>query len=106
MLEILVTLGIVALALLIFFIIQTLITVQTTLKKLDGVLIETESKLRKLDSFMNTLENISNITEKESEIIKNNYEYNRCVNSSRDSDELAKWLISSIKLGINFLTKR
>jgi len=106
-LDILAILGAVALALLIFFIIQTLITVQSTLKKLDVVLMEAEIKLRKLDSFMNTVENISEITEKETEKLKNNYtcKKHNC-SDSMDSEELASWLVSSIKLGINIFKRR
>ncbi len=107
--EILATLGVVGLAVLIYFIIQTLITMQTTMKNLDFVLMETEINLRKLNSFMNTIENISDIAEKESEKLKTKYEFkkhNPTDKNSIDSEELATWLISSIKLGMNILKKR
>jgi uncharacterized membrane protein len=108
MLEILTALGVMAFvifAIFIFYIVQTLLVLQKTLKKLDIVLVETDVKLKKLNSFVNTLDNIGDITEKETEKLKNSYnciKYNRSI----DTEELATWLISSIKLGINFLNKR
>lgn len=109
MLEVLATLGGVALAILIFFIVQTLIKAQSTLKKLDFVLMEVEIKLAKLNSFMNTVENLSDIAEKETERMKNNYElkkHNSADKSSIDSEELASWLLSSVKLALNIFKKR
>lgn len=107
--EILATLGVIVLAILIFFVIQTLIKTQSTLKNLDLVLMEAEMNLRKLNSFMNTLENLSDIAEQESERLKNKYEckkHNLVENDVNDSEEIARWLISSIKLGVNFFKKR
>ena len=107
--EIFATLGIIALAILVFFIIQTLITLQSTLKKLDYVLLDAEIKLKKLNSFMNSIENVGDIAEKETEKMKINYtckKDNLQDKESFDSEELALWLISSIKLGINIFKKR
>lgn len=107
--EILATVAIVVLAILIFFIVQTLLATQSTLKNLDLVLMETKLNLKKLSSMMNTIENLSEITEKESEKLKNQYEYkknNELEKDSINSEELATWLISSIRLGVKFFNKR
>lgn len=107
--EVLAIIGVIALVILIFFIVQTLIVMQSTMKKLDLVLMETELKLRKLSSFMNTIDNLTDIAEKESEKLKNKYEYKKNNEIEKDlinSEELATWLISSMKLGVNFFKKR
>lgn len=108
--EALVVLGIIALIVLFFFIIQTLFTVQHSLKKLDRVLIETEIKLHKLNPLFNTLENAGDVVEKESIKLKNHYTYNNLNQlndkTSDSSEELASLLASSIILGIKYLKRR
>jgi hypothetical protein len=108
-LDYLVVLGSVALFILIYFLIQTLISVQASLRRLDIVLLETESKLKKLTSFINTLENISDITEKESERLKLKYDYetkNLIDKDTVDTRELVDLLISGIKFGIKIFKRR
>ena len=107
--EILATLAFVLFAILIFYIIQTLLAAQSTLKNLNLVLRETEENLKKLNSLTNTLKNISDITEKESEKLKIKYECKKShehENNLIESEELATWLISSGRLIVNFLKKR
>lgn len=108
-LEPLVILGVIALTVLAYFIIQTLIALQRSLQRLDIVLIETEVKLKKLNSFINSIENVSDIVEKESEILKRDYTCKQLApvdKDSIDSGEVATWFISSIKLGLKILKRR
>ncbi len=108
--EALIVLGIIALIVLFFFIIQTLFYLQHSLKKLDSVLSETENKLKKLNPLFNTLENAGDLVEKESIRLKNEYTYKHLneFNNKRDdsSEELASLLASGIILGIKFLKRR
>lgn len=71
--------------------------------------METKLDLKKLSSLMNTLENLGEITEKESEKLKNQYEckkHHEIEKDSINSEELATWLISSMRLGVKFFNKR
>lgn len=107
--EILGGLGVALLAILVFYCVQTLIAIQSTLKSLNLVLIETEANLKKLSPSVNTLKNISEITEKESEKLKCKYEckaLHELEKNEIDPEALAMWLISSSRLIVNFLKKR
>lgn len=103
--ELLISLALIALCILVFFLIQTLLVAQTSLQKMSTVLSELESKLDKLTSFVNTVENVSDITEKETQKMKLEY-LTADKRESIDSGEMATWLVSSIKLGLNFLKRR
>lgn len=99
--EILAAIGVIAIFILLYFIIQTLISARASLQKMDIVLDNLDVKLNKLTSFVNTIDNISNVAEKETEIFKNEYQARKFIaHESRPSEELATWLISSIKLGL------
>lgn len=106
--EAFIILGVLALILLFFFIIQTLFYLQHTLKKIDIVLMETDLKLKKLNPLFNSIQNAGDIVEKMSERTKNKYELkmNQLEDSVDSTDELATLLGSSIILGIKFLKRR
>lgn len=106
----LIILGSIALALLIFFLIFILFYLHNTLKKIDLVLIESENKLKKLNSIFNSISNIGDVTEKETERIKSNYmlKMNQ-LNATPpidSTDDLATLLVSSIILGIKYFKGR
>lgn len=105
--EILIAIGILALVVLIFFIIQTLISARASLQRLDSVLENLDVKLSKLTPLVNTMENISEVTEKETARLRDAYEARKLIaRESSHGDELATWLISTIKLGLNFVGRR
>lgn len=104
--ETLTILGVILLAVLVYFIYQLLQSIQSSLRKLDMVLWEIDTKLKKLSSLVNSVENISDIVEKETEALKSEYHCNRREPTTLDSEEMASWLISSIKLGLKILKKR
>jgi len=114
-LEAFIILGLIALILLFFFIIQTLFFIQHNLKKIDIILVETDIKLKKLNPLFNSIHNTGDIVEKESLKLKNKYEFRQMnqmnqmnhIDEKIDStDELASLLASSIILGIKFLKRR
>lgn len=106
--EILAIIGLILLALLVFYVIQTLIAVQSTLKTLNMVLVEAELNLKKLNPAMNTVKNITEVTEIESEKLKTSYMNfpTKIEKQSMDSEELASWLICTTKIILNIFKKR
>ncbi len=103
----LIILGSITLSLLILLLIFILFYLQKTLKKINSVLTEGENKLKKLDSVFNSISNMGDIAEKESERIKFNYLVNQLDEKPIDtSDELASVLVSSILLGIKYFKGR
>lgn len=105
----LIILGSVALILLIFVLIFILFYLQRTLKKVDLVLTESENNLKKLNSMFNSISNVGDIAEKETERIKGNYmlKMNQLNEKQIDSsDGLASLLVSSIILGIKYFKGR
>ena len=104
--ETLTILGVILLAVIVYFIYQLLQSIQSSLRKLDMVLWEIDTKLKKLSSLVNSVENISDIVEKETEALKSEYQCNRRDRTTPDSEEMASWVISSIKLGLKIFKKR
>jgi len=101
-----ITIGIVAFIILCCFIIQTLLQAQKSLKKLEIILTETDIKLRKLDSLINAIENVGEIAEDQTEKLKSVCACRSIEKKdSLDSQELASWLISSIKLGVKIFKR-
>lgn len=95
-------------AILSIFIIKTLITLQHSLKRIDHLTVNIESKLNSFDSTLNTISNIGDLTEVETKYLKEKHHKNakEFVNNESCSEDLADWLVASIKLGGKFLTRR
>lgn len=88
------------------YIIQTLITLQASLRKMNALLTDTDIKLKKLTSVVNTIENVGEVAERETERLKMNYvSRNLASRDAVDPGELAGWLISGLKLGIKIFKK-
>ena len=103
----LIILGSITLSLLILLLIFILFYLQKTLRKIDSVLAEGENKLKKLNSLFNSISNMGDIAEKESERIKINYLLNQLNEKPIDSnEELASLLVSSLMLGIKYFKGR
>ncbi len=105
--EILAILGIFALIILFVLIVYILYILQSTLRKLDIILTDAKFKLKKLSSIFNSVENVGEIAENETQKLRNQYTFKKLNEGSADSkNELASWLISSINLGIKLFKRR
>lgn len=92
-----------------YFIVRTLLVLQKSLKGIDLVATEIELKLKNLDSSFRAISNLGVIAEEKTEQVRRNFLEEQCAKTARGSDsadDLVTWLLSTLKLGIKFLTKR
>lgn len=85
-------------ALLTFYMIQTLLSLRYIVYKI-------ESRLKKFDSLLDSLSNIGEVCEKETEIIKHN-SLNSVEKRTDLSFDLVEWLLVSLKLSKKLVTRR
>lgn len=106
--EISVAIAVFIFAVLSIFIIKTLISVERSLQRINHFTIELEERIKALDSTLNSISNVGDITELESARLKEEYIKHaaKCPTHSTCSEDLADWLVSSIKLGSKLLTRR
>lgn len=97
-------------AVLVFFIIQTLLSVQRSLVRVNQMSIDMENRMKNFDPILHTIANLGDICEKESECVKNVYFAKRIDNyPSREpglSCELIDWIVLSVKLGEKLINRR
>ena len=95
-------------AVLTIYVIRTLLSLQQTLKRIDLITLEMNLKLKQLDSTINTVSNIGDVCEEKTARMKSHYlEKKACeLNGSDYSDDLAEWLIASVKLGSKFIRRK
>ena len=105
--EISLALAVLIFAVLAVYIIQTLIALQATLRRIDAASIELALKLRNLDSTLRTISNLGEITEHETEKLKLNFmQQDQLPKSSNFKTDLAEWLLASVKLGSKLYSRR
>lgn len=107
--EISIAIAVLIFAILVFFIVKTLLILQRTLKRVDVLLFDIELKSKHLDSLTRSLSNIGEICENETDRLKEAYAERttrqRCEAVYATSD-WAEWLVLSLNLGAKLLKKR
>lgn len=89
-------------ALLTYYIIQTLQAMKQLISKM-------EMKAKKFDSLLESISNVGDVCEKESEVIKSKVlicPEHKEILSKNLSHDLVEWLLMSLKLFTKFLTRR
>ncbi len=108
--EISVAIAVVIFAILAVFLIRVLVALRISLKRMDLAILETEIKLKSLDSAFRTISNIGDICENETAQLKNNYFSKReqpAVERTSDiSADVADLVMVCVKLGQKFLKRR
>lgn len=106
--EISIAIAVFIFAVLAFFIIRTLISLQHTLRRFDHLSLDMEIKLKNVDSLLRTLSNIGDITEQKTHLIKKDYFANseETHQTNNYTEDLSEWLVSSIKLGSKLINRR
>lgn len=89
-------------------IICTLYTVRNTLRRIDVLCLDVSYKLQQMESTFDTISNLGEISQQETEKLKNFYQRRQEVShrSSSKNDDLADWLIASLRLGSKFFSRR
>jgi ATP-dependent exoDNAse (exonuclease V) alpha subunit len=103
----------VAIAVLIFailtaFIIQTLCALRHTLLGIDRLNVEISEKLNRLDPTLQAISNLGEISKFETDKIKIAYliKQNELGKAHNPSNDLAEWLVASVKLGSKMFLRR
>ena len=106
--EISVAVAVLIFAILTFFVVRTLITLQSSLKRIDRLMLEVDLKIRHLESTMRTISNLGDIAEQQTEQLKQQLanRVDDVEKSSECSGDLATWLIASVNLGGKLLARR
>lgn len=108
--EISVAIAVIIFAILTIYIIQTLIALQKTLKRVDTTVSELEIRMKSIDPGLHTLSNIGKICEDKTSRLKQNYfeQLHEGVPASADYSrgEIVDWIVASIKLGEKFFNRR
>lgn len=93
-------------ALLTFFVIQTLLTFQKTLTRINYTMTDLNVRTESLDPMLRSLNNLGEICEHKTLLLKKNYFESSSRSSSSHQDmttnELAEWLLLSATLGQKF----
>ena len=87
-----------------YFLIQTLLSVQRSLKRSDQLIDDVKIKMGNLNPFFHSLSNVGEVTERQSERFKQSALSSNP--TSNHSYDLLEWLILSIKLGEKFINRR
>lgn len=103
--EIAVGVGILIFAILAFFIIRTLLTLQATLKRVDNLLWDLEIKSKNFDALLRSISLLGDVTEAATEKINQTYFDTKDKEIVKKGD-WAEWLLLSLKLGSNFIKRR
>jgi uncharacterized protein YoxC len=90
-------------AILAFFIIQTLLKLQTTLQNTNRLMAELQFKMEKVDPLLNSLSNAGEIFENKTEKWKQNY-FDAQQLASKDSD-FYDWTLLTVSLLKNYLRR-
>lgn len=99
-------------AILAYCIYCTLKTLQHTLRNLDVLSYELSSKIRKMDSAIQSISNIGDVAQEESSRFRENYIHEKRYFRERPrkeevvSDDLADLLAAGLKVGANYLKRR
>lgn len=105
--EISVAVAVVIFAVLAIILINTLITLQRTLKQVEELTFETRMKLGSLDSTFEAIANLGDVVEQKSECLKEKVlEREMYRREDTVAEDLADWLRASVKLGAKYLTRR
>lgn len=102
LIEISVATAVLIFAILSFFIIRALVSLQCSLTHINTLVIDLQDKTKKLDSTVKTIANLGDICEDKSERLKNVYlEHQKEELSSRGecTRDCAEWIVLSLKLG-------
>ena len=95
-------------AILSFYIIRTLISLQHTLRRVDLIALEMDCKIKHLDSTIKAVSNLGDICEEKTARLREQYlqEKERESQKLDCSDDLADWLVASLKLGAKFIRRK
>lgn len=97
-------------AILVVFVVKTLISLQRTLKKVNILLDETAIKARQLDGLMQSLSNVGDICERETDRLKKGYTERKMAREREEdlapASEWAEWLALSLKIGAKLLKRK
>lgn len=107
--EISVAIAVLIFAILVAFVVKTLIALQRTLKKVNFLLDETAIKSRQLDGLVQSLSNVGDICERETAQMKRAYIERKMIQESHDlapAPEWAEWLALSLKIGAKLLKRK
>lgn len=106
--EISVAIAVIIFAILTYQIIKTLRALQNTLRHIDMTTLDLSIKLEELESTVHSISNLGDIAQVETEKLKLNY--NKRIEELRmganSQNDLAEWLVASIKLGSKLFSRR
>lgn len=100
--------GVIIFAVLTFYIIRTLLAVRHSLRRLDHLMFELDIKTKHMESTLKSISNIGDICEEKTKRLREHYIEKKELESHKDdsSEELAEWLLASLKLGTQFLRRK
>ena len=105
--EISIAIAVFIFAILAFFIIHTLFALQRTLRGIDRINAEIIEKFNHLDSTLETISNLGEISKLETDKMKLAYCLRQnALPAESCSNDLANWVLASIKLGSKLLKRR
>jgi hypothetical protein len=114
--EIAVYIALVIFAILVFFIIRTLLSLQNSLKQLDTLLLQIGHKTEKFDPLVNSVSHLGEICEIKTKSLKDQYtEYSKLeelkkqeinCNNKELTAELAEWLTLTFLIGKNIFRRK
>lgn len=100
--------AVVIFAILSYFLIRTLLSLQRTLRKVDFLATELDIKMKQMDSITKTISNLGDICEDKTARIRQQYieKKERPCNEGMFTEDIAEWILASLKLGSNYLRRK
>lgn len=100
--------AVVIFAILSFFLIRTLVSLQHTLRRVDHLAIELDIKMKQLNSLVKTVSHLGDICEEKTARLKEQY-IEKKESASHESvftEDIAAWILTSFRLGSKLLKRR
>ncbi|CCB85049.1 putative uncharacterized protein [Parachlamydia acanthamoebae UV-7] len=106
--EIMIFISVIVFAVLAYFVIQTLITVQKTLKKLDFFMDGMELRMEKMDPFIRSISNVGDICEEKTHLLQKEFMEKKKVIAFQEepTGDLTDWLLLGLILIKKVLKRR
>lgn len=95
-------------AILAVYIIRTLVCLQRTLRRVELLIVDTDCKIRQLESTFQTVSHLGDICEEKTARLKQLYLDKKEQENLNENyaEDLAEWLVASLKLSAKFIRRK